>query len=100
MEEAKVLGYLLAVDHPVGGGKAANFLAAGYVREDWQRLQADLVQIGRNGEIAARVETQFGVKVVIDGAVNSPSGASIALRTVWISDNSDAVLRLVTAYPR
>jgi len=100
VDEQKILDYLLASDHPVGGGKAAYFVAVGYARGSWRRLQADLISIGQAGTLVSSVETPFGIKAVIDGTAESPGGKRIALRTVWIRDRPDSVLRLVTAYPR
>ena len=91
--------YLLASDHPVGGGKAAYFVAVGYTRGSWRRLQADLISIGQAGTLVSSVETPFGITAVIDGTAESPGGKRIALRT-WIRDRPGSVLRLVTAYPR
>ncbi|MCE5291828.1 MAG: hypothetical protein LLG14_21665 [Nocardiaceae bacterium] len=101
VDERKILDYLLASDHPVGGGKAAYFLSIGYSRETWQQLRTDLTAIAQEGDLVSTTETPFGVKIVIDGAAASPSGKRIALRTVWITDHpgTDA-LRLVTAYLR
>lgn len=79
--ERKILDYLLAVDHPVGRDKAAFFIASGYSRTDWTRLRDDLVH-------------------VVDGVIGAPSGRTIGLRTIWISDGAEDPPRLVTAYPR
>ena len=100
IDASKILDYLLAADHPIGGGKAAYFLAAGYTREAWQRLKADLISIGQDGTLVSSVKTSFGIKSIIDGSVESPSGKQIALRTVWIRDQPGTTPRLVTAYPQ
>lgn len=99
IDERKILDYLLATDHPVGGDKAAFFIAVGYSRRAWKQLRKDLVELTEHGEIIAKQETAFGHKYVVDGVVQSPSGRMIGLRTVWISDGPDEPPRLVTAYP-
>lgn len=98
--EAKVLGYLLSTDHPTGADKAAFFRAIGYRRSEWTRLRDDLLGLARQGDVADEEKTTYGVKYVVDGSVKSPSGRTVRLRTVWISDEPDGLPRLVTAYPK
>jgi hypothetical protein len=99
VDERKIVDYLLATTHPVGGAKAAFFISLGYRVEEWTRLRDDLAQIAQNGEVTEAGATAYGVKSVVDGVVESPCGQMVALRTVWISDGPDGVPRLVTAYP-
>jgi hypothetical protein len=98
--QRKILDYLLAADHPVGGDKAAFFTAIGYSRAHWSRLRDDLVRLARDGEVAVEKQTPFGMKYVVDGVVDAPARRSVRLRTIWISDGADEPPRLVTAYPR
>ncbi len=98
--QRKVLDYLLAADHPVGGDKAAFFTAIGYTRDDWRRLRDDLLRLARNGKVAAEEQTPFGMKYVVDGEIEAPARRSVGLRTIWISDVAGEPPRLVTAYPR
>lgn len=98
--ESKILGYLLAAEHPTGGDKAAFFDALGYERSDWTRLRDDLISTAREGDLVSEEETRFGVKSVVDGTLFTPRGQRIALRTVWIRDRPADALRLVTAYPK
>jgi hypothetical protein len=97
--DRKILDYLLATDHPVGGDKAAFFAAVGYRRDDWTRLRDDLRGLPGRGEVVSTSETPFGQKLVVDGVVQAPSGRMIGLRTVWITDGPGEPPRLVTAYP-
>jgi hypothetical protein len=46
------------------------------------------------------VVSAHGRKYIIDGLIDSPSGASAAIRTVWIIEQGESIPRLVTAYPR
>lgn len=100
VQEGKILEYLLSPDHPVGGDKAAFFLAVGYTREEWTRLRDDLLQLAGDGKVMAEHETQYGNKYTVDGSITSPTGRRIDVRTVWISDRPNDLPRLVTAYPR
>jgi hypothetical protein len=97
--ERKILDYLLAADHPVGGDKAAFFTAIGHTRSHWTQLRDDLVRLAHRGEVVAEQQTPFGIKYVVNGVIRVPVGRSVALRTIWISDGPDDPPRLVTAYP-
>jgi hypothetical protein len=99
IDERKIVDYLLTTAHPVGGAKAAYFMSLGYRAEEWPRLRDDLAHIAQNGEVIDVGATAYGLKMVVDGVVESPCGRIVALRTVWISDEFDGVPRLVTAYP-
>lgn len=99
VDERKIVEYLLASSHPVGGAKATLFLSLGYRSDEWTRLRDDLMHIAANGEVMGISATAYGRKMVVDGSVKTPCGRLVALRTVWISDGPDAVPRLVTAYP-
>jgi hypothetical protein len=100
IDQRKIVGYLLATAHPVGGAKAAFFRSLGYRAEQWTRLRDDLAHIAQNGEVIEPAgATAYGLKMIVDGVVESPCGQMVALRTVWISDGPDGVPRLVTAYP-
>jgi hypothetical protein len=99
IDESKVVDYLLATAHPVGGAKAAFFMSLGYRAEDWTRLRDDLVHIAHTGEVIAVDATGYGLKTIVDGVVESPCGRMVTLRTVWISDGPGGVPRLVTADP-
>ena len=95
----KVAGYLLAEDHPSGRAKAAFFGSLGYDVGSWELLRDDLVAVGKAGAPGAESETDWGTKFVIDGAVVSPVGRAVNVRTVWIVDRGRTAPRLVTAYP-
>lgn len=99
IDERKIVDYLLAKAHPVGGAKAALFMSLGYRCDEWTRLRDDLAYIAQNGEVVEVDTTTYGLKMIVDGVVESPCGRMVALRTVWISDGPDGVPRLVTAYP-
>jgi hypothetical protein len=99
VDDRKILDYLLASDHSVGGSKAIFFAAVGYTRAEGTRLRDDLLGLPERGEVVSEQRTPFGVKYVVDGTVQSPTGRMTNLRTVWISDGPDDPPRLVTAYP-
>lgn len=99
IEEKKIAEYLLAIDHPIGGGKARYFSKMGFDRDkpsDFSRaLREHLLQ----GTILDPVDTGFGTKWVCRGLIESPTGIQKQITSVWILDSSGTFPRLVTAYP-
>jgi hypothetical protein len=55
--------------------------------------------VAQTGEISESIVTRHGTKYVVDGLLATPSGRSVAVRTVWIIEDASLPPRLVTAYP-
>jgi hypothetical protein len=85
---------------PTMGGKAAFFHLYGYNRDDWPSLAAALRRLALATEVANSMETEHGIKYVVDGSMETPGGKTPAVRTIWIVDSGLDRPRLVTAYPR
>lgn len=100
VERGKIIDYLLNPAHPDNAGKAPFFLALGFGRDEWQSLAGALVRMAETTEVAKCMESPHGRKYVLDGRLETPSGRSPFVRTVWIIDSGSAQPRLVTAYPR
>ncbi len=94
----KVRDYLLNLDHPDGGSKAVWFHSLGYVRDDWEQLADDLLEIARHCKNYDVESTPFGVKYKATGLVGRPDRRPDFVLTVWLVENDDPP-RLVTAYP-
>lgn len=99
VEREKITEYLLNPAHPDNGGKAPFFIALGFKGEDWERFAAAMRQLALDASVSKYVETTHGKKYIIDGTIETPSGQTPAVRTVWIINNGAHVARLVTAYP-
>ncbi len=97
--EEKIRDYLLNAAHPDNGGKAAFFIAIGFQRESWNALADALRELARTARISAEFDSAHGQKYIVDGRIQSPSGRSPVVRTIWIVDRGDDIPRLVTAYP-
>jgi len=95
-----VRDYLLSETHPVGRFKAAFFLALGYSAERWDLLRDDLLVLARGGDAVPGRPSPFGRTLLVDGILTTPSGRSVAVRTVWIVRPAEDVPRFITAYPR
>lgn len=95
VEREKISDYLLNPAHPENGGKAAFFAALGFDREDWQKLAATFQGV----DVSKTMASPHGQKYVLDGRIESPSGKTPVVRTIWIVDRGQDAPRLVTAYP-
>jgi hypothetical protein len=99
VQQAKALEYLLAPEHPEGGGKAEFFTSFGFSVEEWQRLGAALVQHGQTQPVSSASVSEYGAKYRVDGPLRCPDGRTPSVRTVWIVDRGGDAPRLVTAHP-
>ena len=90
----KIDAHLLCISHPVGRAKARFFLARGWRREAPEEFERDLLRHAIGGEVLDRELEEFGVKYVVRGAVATPRGTMVRLRTVWI-DEGEGRPRLV-----
>lgn len=95
----KLKAYLLSETHPTGKEKAKFFRSVGFSENTAYLLKEGLLAIARLGNVGDVMESQHGVKYIIDGEIKAPTGGSIELRTVWIVDKGQERPRFVTAYP-
>jgi hypothetical protein len=95
----KITDYLLNAAHPDNNGKAQFLAALGFHPEDWEALAAAFRKLAQTAEVTESLESPHGVKYVLDGAIETPSGKTPTVRTVWIVDRGRNCPRLVTAYP-
>ena len=95
----KISNYLLSPDHPQGRFKAAFFRTMGFARSDSPRLAVALLDHAMTLEVTNAQDTKFGTRYIIDGPLNTPSGRTPLVRTVWIIETGQTVPRFVTAYP-
>jgi hypothetical protein len=95
----KIRDYLLNEAHPDNGGKARFFMAAGFGQAVPEALAAALREFAQNVSVASSVSSPHGIKYILEGPIQTPSGRMPMIRTVWIMDRGSAAPRLVTAYP-
>ena len=100
VDQEKILDYLLNPAHPDNGGKAEFFTQLGFSRDQWEILAAALKALAGSKEVANATESPHGMKYVIVGRMQSPSGKTPLVQTIWIVDKGMDAARLVTAYPR
>ena len=93
------MDYLLDAGHPDNGGKAKFFQDLGFNREDWQPLAVALRNAAGKADVTKTMASTHGLKYVVDTGLESPSGKTRPVRTVWIIDGGLDTPRLVTAFP-
>ncbi len=84
----------------MGKAKAKYFRTLGYSERNASQLRDDLTGIAISEEVAEVIDTPFGRKYVVDGALDTPSGMKAPVRTAWIVEVGEDAPRFVTAYPR
>ncbi|MEK7812227.1 MAG: DUF6883 domain-containing protein [Candidatus Desantisbacteria bacterium] len=95
----KLRQYLLSMTHPVGKSKAKLLRSIGFNESNVNMLKKNLVELALKNEVVDKKVSVHGTKYVIDGNIQSPDSIEITLRTVWIIDNDENILRFITAYP-
>jgi len=95
----KIVDYLLNPTHPQEAPKARFFSSHGFALDGWEILAGELRRLPANWPVAESVESEHGAKCIIDGQIDTPSGQTVSVRTIWIIDRGRHAPRLVTAYP-
>ena len=99
IDPAKLHGYLLSRNHPVGRFKAAFFLTLGYTSEGWRQLEADLRGQHLSQAGTREEKTRYGQKYAIRATLIGPSGRSAEMVSVWVVRADEEFPRFLTAYP-
>ena len=99
VEEKKITEYLLALEHPTGGSKAAFFMRFGFRPEAWLVLRAALLRHAREGVAIRETRRTYGVHYTVEGSLHTPDGRDPRVRTVWVVSWGRDRPRLVTSHP-
>lgn len=99
MSRTKILGYLLSDAHTHGRAKARFFTALGFSASNWEQLADALRHHAVAHTVRRTVETDFGTRYVIEGALRVPNGATPTVLSVWFIHHGSDIPQLVTAYP-
>lgn len=95
----KLLDYLLSETHIDGRTKAKFFRSIGFNADNISRLEAVLLKIATTQPVKNISESIHGIKYIIEGDIQSPTGKVARLRTVWILESDKTEPRFITAYP-
>lgn len=97
VEQAKIVDYTrLTRRIPTMAARRLFFLSLGFTREDWQPLAASLRELAVTFLVTKTVASPHGQKYILDGTIQTPSGRSPSVRTIWIVDSGLAHARFVT----
>ncbi len=95
-----VADYLLSASHPTGQIKAKFFASFGFERVDMDDVATSLLAMGKSAEVAGLALTKHGTKYFVDGALESPIGIKIYIRTEWIVDTGAETAVFSAVYHR
>lgn len=62
-------------------------------------LEQGLLGIARSEAVVESMRSRHGMKYIVDGAIATPLGSRVKLRTIWIIEQGQEHPRFVTAYP-
>jgi hypothetical protein len=99
VESEKITSYLLSASHADGRSKADFFGRFGFRMEEWQVLMEALRKHGASHQVVRVMESSFGTRYSVDGALKTPDGRNPSVRTVWMVETGSTTPRLITAYP-
>ena len=98
VDEQKVTGYLLNLDHKQGGPKAKYFRNRGFTVQDWSAMAEALRHHGATQPVTESSTTMHGKKFTVECQIKTPDGKNPCILTAWIQEG-DKPPRLVTAHP-
>jgi hypothetical protein len=98
VSRCRTCDYLLNLDHPIGGAKAAWFNSVGYSVDNWEMLAYDLRQMAVKSDDFVAKASPWGVKYELEGLLGCPGYRPGKVVAVWIVEENLAP-RLITAYP-
>ncbi|MCB2262674.1 MAG: hypothetical protein LGR52_07015 [Candidatus Thiosymbion ectosymbiont of Robbea hypermnestra] len=96
---SKLKDYLLSETHMVGRTKAKFFRMFGFDETNVDILEHGLIEIARARDVKDELSSSHGKKYVVDGALMTPIGRSVEIKTIWIIDKGEDKPRFLTAYP-
>lgn len=96
---SKITDYLLNSNHAEGHSKARFFKAVGFSEEDAGTMIKALRDHAEANMISKVIRHSFGVKTIVECFIQTPSGKSYCIRTVWNDHLDGNPPKLVTAFP-
>ncbi|WP_442919277.1 DUF6883 domain-containing protein [Methylobacterium sp. SyP6R] len=101
IDTLKISGYLPKLSHPNGGPKARYFINCGFDPFEPNLLAAALLAHPTLPSSVSQPPkvTIYDVRFLFGGPIESPTGLTGRVTSVWQVLPSDSVGRLITAYP-
>ena len=94
----KIVHYLLNLDHPDGGSKAAVLMHAGFSAERPEELEHALRTQHLSLAAQKGKPSPFGEKHETLGPLTGPAGR-VMVRSIWIIRHGESAPRLITLIP-
>jgi hypothetical protein len=94
----KIVRYLLNIDHPDGGSKAALLARVGFSADRPQVLENALREQHLTAEARLGKPSTYGDKFEIVSPLAGPAGR-VMVRSIWIVRHGERVPRLITLVP-
>lgn len=95
----KLIKYLLNPNHKRGGTKARVLASAGYTIDNWQQLEDDLRQYHLTVDISESKQTEYGISYEIRAPLQTPSGLTLIVKSIWQIDEGTDNPRFITLFP-
>ncbi len=72
---------------------------AGYVLENWRKLENDLREQILSIDAMPTENTKYGQMYEIRGKLVGPNGISLAVCTIWMKESATEETKFITMYP-
>ena len=95
----KISDYLLNVNHPDGGTKAKLLISLGFDINNASVLENMITKHATGNDVSKVIATPFGEKFLVEGIIETPSGKFLQIRSVWVKESKEELLKFVTLYP-
>lgn len=94
----KLINYVLSDEEP----KAKFFRNIGFTKTNFRSLKKVIYQLAQSGEAKEVTEEDSPYhtsKYTLEGKINSPTGKSVMVITIWVIDKGQKRPRLISVYP-
>lgn len=99
ISKVKLTDYVLSETHTTGKSKAKFFRKLGFFETNVGLFEKALRKLIKSEEVKDEIVSEYGIKYIVDGKINTPIGKTVRIRTIWIIENGQKRPRFVTVYP-
>lgn len=99
ISEEKIINYILNDFHIDGAHKSAFFKKFGFDSNEWILFKEALLKHCSENEVLKEFETNYGIKYILEGNLNTPDKRNPRIRTIWFIANEEIYPKFITAYP-
>ena len=99
IDPAKLKDYLLNPDHIDGRSKAKLLISLGFNVDYISKLHDSILLHAAENDFDQLVHTKFGEKYLVEGNMTTPNGKILEIRSVWIKERQEEIIKFVILYP-